>query len=466
MMFLLCLTIITGMFLFMRYFRLTFANMHRDLITTLSDETLIKKGQKIILTVSGGVDSVVMASLFMKLDYDFAIAHCNFGLRAGESDADSIFVKGFAQKLGVPFFEKSFATTAFSHVRKISIQEAARILRYEWFEYLIATTDFDLYATAHHFDDQIETFFINLFRGTGLSGLRGILPRNGNCIRPLLFAKRKQILDYAIKNHIEYREDSSNKKHDYLRNRIRHLIIPALEKTHAEFRTGMDNTFSALSAAENFISDGIQEIRSRIVSETDGCSTIKLNALPGNESLEFVLFELLKPFNFKISIVRSIIKSLDGQSGKTFYSITHEVVLDRDALLISELNNQDDEVFELEKDSKELSLPLNLSIETRKLSASFEIGKSSKMAFLDFDKLKFPLQIRKYRTGDFFYPLGMKGRKKISDFFIDHKISVPKKRKTWILTSGQDIVWLVGHRIDDRFKITNKTKTAYIIQII
>ena len=440
--------------------------MTEDLLQYVSDNNLINSNQKVLLTVSGGVDSLVLTYLFKQLDIEYAIAHCNFGLRGNESDDDAVFVQNVAKNQDVSFYVKRFETKGFAEQNKLSIQEAARNLRYSWFESLIKETDFDLYATAHHFDDQTETFFINLFRGTGISGLRGILPKNGNCIRPLLFANRSRIIKFAGENRIDYREDSSNANNDYLRNRIRHNILPALEKTNSDYRIGMQNTFIALSFAERFVSSQINTLRDRLIRKHQKHIEISIVELLKKEYPDFVLYELLKPFDFNFAVVKNIIKSLNGKPGKIFLSFSHEVILDRKVLLISPLTTHETEIFEIDNIETGILQPLHLKLKIKPLTKNMVIEKNPDIAFLDFNKIKFPLRIRKYRQGDYFYPLGMKGGKKLSDFFIDNKFSLLEKRNIWLLLSGNEIAWVIGKRIDDRFKLTNQTEKVIIIRLI
>ncbi len=427
----------------------------------ISSQKLFSSQHKILLTVSGGMDSMVMAKLFAKAGFDFGIAHCNFKLRGAESDGDAEFVQKFAHELNVPYFEKEFETQLFAAEHQLSIQQAARELRYSWFEQLIGETDFDFYATAHHFDDQIETFFINLFRGTGVSGLRGILPKNGRCVRPLLFASRMEIEDYAKLHSVVFREDSSNIKDDYLRNRIRHHVPPALERTKPDFRTGFGLTFDNLAQTEAFVKNQMETIAENLISEEDGYWKIDLKLLQNQQPLPFILFELLKPFNFNFENVLMMVEAFGKTPGKSFLSHSHKALLDRDYLLIFDLKNEDTspEIFLVSENDEEVLEPVELIIKKIVFSNEYAMDKRKNVAQLDLDKLKFPLQIRKPVTGDYFYPLGLGGRKKLSDFFTDEKFTAIQKLNTWLLLSEGEIAWVIGHRPDDRFKITPDTKS-------
>ncbi len=427
---------------------------------------LFDKNQSILLANSGGIDSMVMTDLFLKMNISIELMHCNFNLRGNESNADEHFVKKFAAENGIPIHIKRFNTLGYASEKKVSTQMAARNLRYEWFETLINETGFLYYATAHHQDDQIETFFINLFRGTGVSGLRGIPKKNGHCVRPLLFASRKMIEHYAQANNIKFREDSSNYKDNYLRNKIRHFILPAIEKSESNFRNGFQNTFNFLADAENFITNEIDKKRIDFIENRGDLYFISIEKIINEKNGAFVLFELLKPFNFNHPTVLNIIKSLKNQAGKRFLSPTYELVIDREHLIISEIDDEIDKYYEIDEFTNEIDEPLKIKFKKELLKKGKSIPANNNIAYLDFEKLRYPLKIRKYREGDKFSPLGMKGKKKLSDFFIDEKIPLPEKRNIWLLISGEDIAWIINYRIDDRFKISSNTTTALVVSLI
>ena len=425
----------------------------------------IVTGQKILLAVSGGIDSMVMADLFVKSGFSAGFAHCNFGLRGVESDRDAAFVKDMAEKYNCQIYIKTLDATGYSYSKKVSIQMAARDMRYDWFEELIQNTDYNFYATAHHFEDQVETFFINLLRGTGIAGLTGIAPVKGHCIRPLLFAERKMIEEYAKKHDILFREDSSNLKNDYLRNRIRHFVLPELEKTDAHFKSGMENTFRALAEAGDFITNEISEKRGSVCTLKDGGLIINIQKLKQEKHPGFVLFQILKPLGFNHSTVSDIIQSLDSEPGKRFLSRSHELVIDRNMLIVSDAVDETGETVKISQSVKEIFSPVHLLMEILEYQDQ-EIPKSPDIAWLDYDKLSFPLEIRNYQPGDAFVPLGMKGRKKLSDFMIDLKIPLPEKRNIRLLTSNDEIAWVIGYRIDDRFKVTQNTSRILMLHLI
>ncbi len=356
------------------------------------DHQLLMPGQKILLTVSGGIDSMVLAHLLVQLPLTVTVAHCNFGLRGAESDADETFVHDYAHKNRLNLLVKHFDTAGYAASNSLSIQVAARDLRYAWFEELITKEGFDAYATAHNFDDQVETFFINLLRGTGIAGLKGIKSRNGNCIRPLLFATRAQIVDYARQNNIAYREDSSNQKDDYLRNRLRHQVLPALRESSVKFESGFKSTFEILKQSHNFIEDEINR-RRQLMTHTDGDYTlIRHSYLQQETHLEFVLFEILKPFGFNQSDIGDIIKSLDAMPGKHFLSASHRLITDREHLVLMPLKKEETtfEIYKINDNDYQMSYPLKLRfsmIDRQKL----QLNKSPDIAQLDYQKLRFPL---------------------------------------------------------------------------
>ncbi len=433
------------------------------------NKKLFKKDDQILLAVSGGIDSVVMTELFNLAGIKFAIAHCNFGLRGEESDGDELFVKELAQKKKVGIFIKRFETENYSAEQKISIQMAARKLRVDWFEDLIKESGFSYYATAHQLDDQIETFFINLFRGTGISGLHGILPKQGNLIHPLLFVYRKEIEEFVKLNNLEYREDSSNIKTDYTRNKIRHNLIPVIKDINPEYAEILSKNISRLRQAEEIYKHQVQNISDKILIKDKEAIKISVAELLKLHPLETYLFELISPFYFNYSDVKDIINSLDSTSGKQFFSSTHRIIKDREYLIIEESSKKDNTIqpeYYISTNDSFINFPVKLRISRFIKPVNFVPSKETSIAFLDEDKLKFPLKIRKWKTGDYFYPLGMNKKKLLSDFFIDNKFTIPEKEKTWIITSNNQIVWIVGFRIDNRFRVTESTERGFRIELV
>ena len=421
---------------------------------------LFSKGDKLILAISGGADSVALAYLLKQLEYDFTMAHCNFGLRNKESDADEVFVKKLAKKLGVKCFTKSFETLKFATENKISIQMAARDLRYDWFENLRQKLRFDFILTAHHRDDDMETFFINLLRGTGIKGMLGVPQKKGSIVRPLLFTKKNEIYDFLKKNKIEYQEDSSNKDNKYLRNKIRLQLIPLLEQMNPSFKETLTKEMDYLSGISEVYFTQIGRKKEQLLKQEMDYFTISIAELKKLNPLQTYLYELLNPFGFLN--VQDICNALEVQPGKQFFSATHRITIDRKQLIIQAIQEVEKVELQIDENEKECFSPIHLGFT---ITENFNIQNDLTIAMLDYDKLEFPLILRKWKKGDFFFPLGMKGKKKLSDFFIDNKISIPEKEQIWILCSANEIVWIVGYRISEKFKITETSKKAYIVQL-
>lgn len=430
----------------------------------ISTQKLFQKKDKIILTVSGGVDSVVMSDLFYHSGFNFAIAHCNFQLRDDESNADEFFVKKLSEKYKVPFFINRFNTNEYANVKKISIQMAARELRYNWFEKLLKEHNYNYIATAHHQNDQIETFFINLLRGTGIAGLHGILPKQGNIIRPLLFATRDLIELYANENNIIFREDSSNSSLKYQRNYIRHNILPHFKTISPDFEKVMFENIDKIYQAEQVMNQYIEIKKNELIQTDKNGIFININKLKELSPIKIFLYHILNQFGFNNETIDNIIPIMDTTSGKQFFSSTHRLIKDREQLIITKnsiIPNEIDEIL-IYEDTNSIKTPVCIDFRITKENEILKINTDRKWAYLDFDKLKFPLVLRKWRKGDYFIPFGMKGKKKISDFFVDQKLSLVEKEQTWLLCSGENIVWVVGYRIDDRYKLTNNSRKGFI----
>lgn len=435
-------------------------------------EKLFVKKDKVLITVSGGVDSVVMCDLFHKAGFSFGIAHCNFKLRGDESDGDEQFVKSLADKYKVSFHKKSFSTKNNSKKKKISIQMSARDLRYEWLKRLAKDKEYDFIATAHHLDDSIETFFINILRGTGIAGLHGVPAKHGNIIRPLLFANKSMIRDYAEENKLKWREDSSNFTDKYLRNNIRHHLIPSLKKLNLGFEKTISKELSYFKDAADIFKSFIAEKKKEIVTEEGKNIRLSIQKLKESGYAETILHELLRSYDFTPETTELIAQRMYTTAGKKFLSPTYRLIKDRDFLILSPLSpllkgdsaEGAGEFFLKENQTVFQNEQLKLKTEIISGNLSKVKDKSSSVAYLDYSKLSFPLKIRRWRQGDFFYPLGMKGKKKLSDFFIDGKIPINEKENTWVLESSTDIVWVIGHRIDDRFKVGNGTTKIFRIE--
>ena len=433
--------------------------------------SLIAEGDKLVLALSGGIDSMVLADLLMKVKVEFVAAHCNFHLRGHESDGDDWFVRKFAEKHGIQCFVKHFETEKYAANHGISIEMAARDLRYAWFEQLRQQLGYDKIAVAHHADDQAETFFINLLRGAGLNGLKGMKPQNGVIIRPLLWASREQIRKYAVENHIVWREDHTNVESVYLRNRIRNQLLPVFDELQPKARQGLYKSLEHLSAENELYRVLLKEKLAQIVERDGDVQKLPYSKLVKTEVPEPVegptysfqlLFEWLRQYGFNTDQCRFIYESIGTGIGNQYCSPTHRVVIGRDDLQLSEIKEKTDDEIQIEIEEEEILSPVHLRFFRFEKNADFIIDKSSEVAQLDFDKLKFPLTLRHWQHGDRFHPLGMKGSKLLSDFFVDLKFTEYQKQNVWLLVSADgDILWVVGYRMDDRFKIVNNTKTVF-----
>lgn len=430
----------------------------------LSELEAVPADKKFLLAVSGGIDSVVVAELFRLAGYNYNIAHCNFQLRGKESDGDEDFVKKIAAKVKVPFFSKRFETEKFCAENKISVQMGARHLRYEWLEEIRQKNKLDYIVTAHHADDAIETFFINLLRGTGISGLHGIKAKHKNTIRPMLHFYRKDMEAFASENNLKWREDSSNNSDKYERNKIRHHLLPVLEKINPAAKESITATIENFGRTEVILNDSINKVVRKFIRIEGKRMWVHFNFFKElTPSIEY-LYEAIKKMGFSHEQCQKIAESIKGQPGKVFLTDTHRMIVDRENLIIEpKILTEENIVFKVGKELKELFTDSHSFIfSIIKNTTGFKIPTAPEKAVLDFDKLRFPLEIRKWKTGDRFYPLGMSKPKKISDFLIDNKISIPDKGHVYVLVSDQDIAWLIGYRTDERFKITEGTKKLYL----
>ncbi len=426
----------------------------------IAEKSLFSRGDKLILGISGGADSVCLMHILLALGYCFDLAHCNFNLRGKESDEDEGFVKELAEKYQLKLHVNHFDTEGYATENKISTQMAARDLRYAWFHDLLASENAKYIAIAHHENDDVETFFINLIRGSGVKGLLGISEKTESIVRPLLAVSRTEIESYLNENELSYRNDSSNASVKYLRNKIRHELMPLLEEMNPSIQHTIADEMKILEGVLQIFTPKIEEVRKELIQEKDGLVQFKISALLALNPLHNYLYELLIPYGFVT--VEAIAKSLKGQSGKQFFSNTHSLLIDREFIFISELDVKKNESITIEEMTKEIKHPIQLNFSK---TDNVEWIKDVNFAQLDFEKLQFPLTLRKWKEGDKFMPLGMKTFKKLSDFFIDNNFSILDKQEQWLLCSGDDIVWVVGCRIDERYKLETDTKKVYIAQL-
>lgn len=430
----------------------------------IEKESICSKSDRILIGVSGGIDSVCLTNLFLQNDYHIGIAHCNFQLRGEESNQDELFVRDIAEENSIPFFSTRFETEEIAKAEGISIQMAARDLRYEWFEEMRVKHGYNYIAIAHNKNDVVETFLINLTRGSGIKGLTGIKPKLGNIIRPLLFADRNEIVHYIESNNIDYREDSTNKTVKYSRNLIRHEIIPLFEKINPRFLDTICENISRLKETEEIFNHQIQTTSNKIACQKDDQLLIEIDSLKELKSKATYLHEFLSPLGFSHTQINDIIKALDSIPGKQFKSLTHRLIKDRTYLIIEEIVNTKHKNYFIDLNDEQINIPIKLNISHYNKPDDFKITKNKNTGLFDLKRLEFPLTIRKWQKGDYFMPLGMKNLKKVSDFFIDSKISVIDKENIWILESNGKIVWIIGHRIDERFKITDNTEKIFHVE--
>ena len=417
--------------------------------------------KKLFLAVSGGLDSMVLLHLLKQLPYEIAVLHCNFQLRGLESFGDQTFVENYCDQNNIPVFTTQFDTEAFAKDYKLSTQVAARELRYSWFYELLEEKDFDYILTAHHADDNLETFIINLSRGTGLDGLSGIPEQNDKIIRPLLPFSREEILKYAEENKIDWREDSSNTSNKYLRNKIRHDLVPILKELNPNFLNAFQKTQSYLQESQVMVEDASIMIYQQVAKEAGDDIHFDLKKLKKLPNYKSYLYQWLHEFGFLAW--NDIYDLVNGQSGKQVFSAEFRLLKNRDTLILSPISEMSEkEQFEINENEKEVNFPLKLKL----CNVGHITIDSNKAIFVDADKIQFPLVLRKWNEGDVFHPFGMHGKsKKVSKLFKDEKLSLIEKEQTWILCSDDQIVWVVGIRQDERFRIKNTSNKILKIEL-
>lgn len=410
------------------------------------------QNSNLLVACSGGLDSIVLSWLMHKLDYNIALAHCNFNLRDKESNEDEIFVAAFAKDLNIPFYVKSFDTKKVAKTNGGSIQMVARDLRYKWFNKLLADNNYDYVLTGHHADDSLETFLINLSRGTGIDGLTGIPLQNNNVIRPLLKFPRAGILAFAKANKISWREDSSNTETKYLRNQIRQKLVPELKNLNSNFLNNFLNSQEKLRNSSLILDNTKKELQASLFVAEDNIIKISIERLQKLKPVESFLYLLFNEYGFKAW--NDILNLLQAKSGKEVSSSTYRLVKDREQLLLVPISDVEKEKYFITKDDKNVKTPLKLEVEV--VSAITDTHKD--ILYLDMEKLIFPLMLRKWCNGDYFYPLGMQGKKKLSKFFKDEKVSIIAKEEQWLIVNKDEIAWVIGRRADERYKVTPSTK--------
>lgn len=416
---------------------------------------------KLLIAISGGIDSVVLTHLCHKLGLNISLAHCNFNLRGKESDADEGFVLELAENLELEVFVQRFDTELYAKDNKRSIQMAARELRYSWFSELAEQLKFDFILTAHHADDNLETFLINFTRGTGLEGLTGIPEVNDKFVRPLLSFSSKVIETYARTNNIKWRDDSSNKSVKYLRNKLRHEVVPILKEINPGLLQSFQTTLNNLNESSEIVEESIDVfLKKAIESIGDKEVRFKISEFKKLNNPKPYLFESLKEFGF--NEWNDVVGLLDAETGKQVFSPTHRLIKNREYLLLSEINLEESISISISDNVSQVETPFGILFFDE---ADAIFGERTNIIFADKDALNFPLTIRKYKAGDVFHPLGMTGKKKVSKYFKDEKLSLLDKENTWLLCSGDDIVWVINRRADNRFRVTENTKRILKIEL-
>ncbi len=433
-----------------------------QLLNHINRYALCKTTDKILLAVSGGLDSMVMLHLMKAAGFKVGVVHCNFQLRGEASAGDEDLVRTTSLQLNIPFYAKKFETAGYATEQGISIQMAARDLRYHYFREILNEQGYDYTATAHHFSDVIESVLMNLVRGTGIEGFTGIAAKKQDVIRPLLFATRGMLLQYAIENNVTWREDASNLKDDYQRNFIRHQVVPRLQELNPNFEETFRDTHERLVGANQFSRAYITSFESTAVEVADGKINIDIRKMRQLESPAVMLWELVKDLGFKFDLCRKVVS--DHQPGKIFFSASHQILVDREHYIVEKKRSSDFLTVAIEKGQQACGEAPNVLALKEVHRATFTLNRDPSVAQLDLDRMHFPLVWRRWRAGDYFIPLGMRQEKKLSDFLIDLKIPFNSKADVTVLESAGDIIWVVGFRISERYKVTPETERILVIE--
>lgn len=449
-------------------------------IKNITQQNLFQKNDYLLLAVSGGADSVALCELCFQAGFQFEIAHCNFQLRGEESERDEEFVRKLGEKYRTRVFVKKFDTKEYAEEKRISIQVAARELRYEWFQKLLTSIEPSTLnlqpsmwlLTAHHANDNIETLLMNFFKGTGIKGLQGILPRQGKIIRPLLFAKREEIELFNKENSLDFVEDSSNLSVKYTRNYFRHQLIPSIEKVFPQAEDNLIKNIERFSEIEILYQQSILLHKKKLIEQKGNEIHIPVLKLLKSDPLKTIIYEIIKDYGFTAHQTDEVLNLLKSESGKYISSGTHKIIKNRSWLTISPINTLEANHILIHENDKEVAYEAgeikikitNAESEIKERFSENVISKTNEMATLDAANITFPLLLRKWKQGDYFYPLGMQKKKKLSRFFIDQKMSITDKEKIWVIESNKRIIWIIRKRIDDRFKVTDKTKKVLSIR--
>ena len=419
----------------------------------------------LLVAVSGGQDSVVLLDALHRLGVPLAVAHCHFGLRDDEADADEQFVRKLAKQYAAPYFVEFFQTKAFAEQEGISTQMAARALRYAWFEQVRQREGLAYVATAHHQRDAAETMLLNLTHGTGLAGLHGIPAKNGHLVRPLLPIDKPALFDYLVENGLAWREDASNDSPVYQRNRLRQQVLPVLREINPNLDRTLQITAERVGGAEEIVRRYVADTAAEAQRTEADVTYLRIDTLRKTAATALVLHELLRPFGFSYLVTKDIVAAFGAESGRQFDSPTHRLVKDREQLVITPRRLESFGTHQVAAGQETLKIDgLHLRLALHE-AAGFAIGRAKNQAALDADKLKFPLTVRRWQEGDWFMPIGLKGKKKLSDFLIDQKIPLNLKDDVRVLTSADGkIAWIIGLRPDERFRVTAETQSVLAVQ--
>ncbi|WP_205512772.1 tRNA lysidine(34) synthetase TilS [Longitalea arenae] len=435
------------------------------------DHRLFSPKDTLLLAVSGGLDSVVLCELCKQCGFSFIIAHCNFKLRGAESERDAAFVGELAEKYNVQFFIKEFDTQAYAESHKLSIQEAARDLRYSWFRELLQgemhTRQAPLAScllTAHHLDDNIETMLLHFFRGTGVHGLRGMLPKQSQIVRPLLFARKQELQQFAIEHNLQWVEDSSNALDKYSRNYFRHQLIPLVQKIFPEAENNLAANLRRFAEMELLYDQAVHEHKKKLLEYKGQEVHIPVLKLQQSQPLHTIVYEIIKEYGYSAAQVEEVIRLLDSESGRYVQSATHRIIRNRRWLIIAPVQSEQAQTMVIDEEERKIVFENGTLLFEQLANKNLQIFTDAATALIDRSAIQFPLLLRRWKKGDYFYPLGLRKKKKLARFFIDQKLSLTDKEKVWVLESNKKIVWVVGLRIDDRFKITDATKKILKIQ--
>ena len=454
-------------------------NLLQRFVNYIEEQNLFHTKDKLLIAVSGGIDSVVLCELCKQSGYSFTIAHCNFQLRGEESGRDEQFVRDLGKKYNREVLVKRFSTGEYAKQNKISIQVAARELRYTWFNELLthdpiatgsALTIHDYLLTAHHLDDNIETMLMNFFKGTGICGLRGMVPKHGKIVRPLLFAKKEELEAFAKENNLTWVEDSSNESDKYSRNFFRHQVIPLIQKIYPGAENNLAANIQRFGEIEELYAQAIALHKKKLIEQKGNEFHIPVLKLEKSAPLSTIVYEIVKEFGFHSSQVNEVVDLLESGTGKYVSSSSHRIIKNRNWLIIAPAVTTEAATILIEEATISIDFASNgnpaRSLHFAYIAASdCELQTANSVAQLNAQEISFPLILRKWRQGDYFYPLGMKKKKKLSRFFIDQKLSKTEKEKVWVLEMNKKIVWVIGYRIDERFKITGKTKNVLKISL-